>query len=113
MCADDTDADIENELLVDGLFDNEASDVPVGVAETVDEPLPTFTSRGESVEMAVPDKPVFVLIALVVAIAVTRDDTEFSGVAEKDFKAELVSVKIALADIKSDGEVEGDGDLVG
>ena len=109
--ADDTDEDIENELLVDGLFDNEACDVPVGVAVTVEEPL--STSRGESVKMAVPDKPVFVLIALVVDIAVTRDDTEFIGVAEKDFKAELVSVKIALADTKCDGEVEGDGDLVG
>ncbi len=108
---DEIDADIENELLGDGLFDNEESDVPVGVAVTVDEPL--STSRGESVKMAVPDKPVFVLIALVVDIAVTRDDTEFSGVAEKDFKAELVSVKIALAVTKCDGEVVGDGDIVG
>ena len=108
--ANDTDADIENESLGDGLFDGDARDVPVSVATTVDVTL--STSRGESVEMAVLDKPVLVIIALVVDITVTRDDIEFIGVTERDFKAVVVSVKIVLADIKRDGEVVVDGDIV-
>lgn len=109
---DETDADIEKESCVDGLFENDAWGVPVFIADTFDVTLSTRNIEGDGMVVTETD-PVGVTVALVVDVIVKRDDIDLVWIAERDFKAEFVSVKTALEVIDRDGKSVVVGDIVG
>ena len=72
---DETDADIEKESCVDGLFENDAWGVPVFIADTFDVTLSTRNIEGDGMVVTETD-PVGVTVALVVDVIVKRDDID-------------------------------------
>jgi hypothetical protein len=107
---DEIDADIENELYAEGLFENDAWVLPVDTAVTFEVTL--LAREGDGLAVTETDA-VLVISALVVVVAEKRDVIELVLIVERDFKAEADFVKIALPVVERDGELVAEGEVVG